>query len=116
MDFKTEFERRKAAIKNEKEGLTLVEETPEVNSQPKESVKPSDTVFNANKALLSILFVSMFLNIISLTVISDWFDFMGSTEYAVWKINNVKGATHPNFKEKEKIYKYNIKKMLKESK
>lgn len=109
--FAEEFARRKAENQRKKDGVPEVEEhtsEPEVSYEPQQS-KPVVT----NKGILVLLGLSMLLNILSVTLLEDWFDFMGSSEYAVWKVRHVKGATIKDYAKHEKIYEDNLKRMVK---
>ena len=110
--FAEEFARRKAENQRKKDGVPEVEEVVEYTSEPEVS-KP---VINANKSILVLLGLSMLLNILSVTLLEDWFDFMGSSEYAVWKVRHVKGAAIKDYAKHEKIYEENLKRMVKNAK
>jgi len=108
-NFAEEFARRKAENQLKKDGVKSVEPEEETVEYVPEQSKP---VVSANKGLLILLGLSMLLNVVSVTVLDDWFDFMGSVEYSVWKVRNVKGARVKDYKKNEAIYKANVKRMV----
>ena len=109
-DFKKLFEERKAALLAKKLGESGIQEpVVEVPTFTKSStfINSGDSFHldNAKKLLKYLGITSVILNVVALTIIGDWFNFMGSVEYAVWKMNNVKGAIVKDAPKQKLLYK-----------